>query len=94
MALDAQPAFDGRMSGTILSFLTANKFRVELDDRQVVDAVVPDHLIEEIRPFYVGPPLAERIKVEVEFRQPPAMHLIVRVSARDGWCGAPRASRR
>ena len=89
MALEGQPEFDGTMDGQIYCFLTANKFRVELDDGQVVDAAVPDDLIETIRPYYTGEPLVDRIRVVVEFRQPPAMHRIIR--SRAGAVGvAPR----
>jgi hypothetical protein len=94
MAYDEQEACTGTMSGTIWMFLSANKFRVELSDGQVVDAVLPDELVDEMRPYYSGPPIAERIGVVVEFRQPPAMHRILEITGNDGWCGAARPARR
>jgi hypothetical protein len=80
------------MRGTIWCFLTANKFLVQLSDGQLVDAAVPDDLIEVIRPCYTGPPLVDRIGVVVEFRQPPALHRIVEITGDGGWCGVTRAS--
>ena len=92
---DEQPGAHGTMDGTIWCFLTGNRFRVELYDGLLVDAVVPDHLIEQIRPYYVGPPALERIAVVVEFRERPAMHRITEIKGFDGWfSGEPRACRR
>ena len=94
MSFDDQPAFTGKMDGTIWCFLTANRFRVELHDGQLVDAALPDHLIDLIRPYYAGPPVVDRIGVVVEFRPPPAMHRIVKIKGGGGWCGMPRPNRR
>ena len=93
MSTDDQPAFTGTMHGEIWGFLNANKFRVELSDGQLVDAVVPDELIEQIRPYYTGPPIVDRIGVVVEFRERPAMHRIIRITG-SGWCGTARPFRR
>ena len=94
MELDGQPEFTGTMHGEIWGFLSVNKFRVELSDGQLVDAAVPDELIEQIRPFYSGPPIVDRIGVVVEFRQPPAMHRIIHINSGSGWCGEARPYRR
>lgn len=94
MSLDDQSDYTHTMAGTISCFLTANKFRVELHDGQIVDAVLPDHLIAQIRPYYTGPPIADRIGVIVQFRPPPAMHRIIDITGDGGWCGAPRTPSR
>ena len=93
MWIDDQPPFTGTMHGEIWGFLNANKFRVELSDGQLVDAVVPDELIEQIRPHYTGPPVVDRIGVVVEFRERPAMHRIIQIRG-SGWCGTARPFRR
>jgi len=90
MSPDDQPDYTTTMHGTISCFLTANKFRVQLHDGQLVTAVLPDPLIEQIRPYYTGDPIADRIGVIVQFRPPPALHLITQITGDGGWCGAPR----
>jgi hypothetical protein len=49
-----------------------------------------DHLIEQIRPYYTGPPIADRIGVTLPFRPAPALHLITEITGNDGWYRAPR----
>jgi hypothetical protein len=94
MSFDEQDEFTGRMGGTIWSFLRENRFRVELDDGQIVEAVLPDELMETMRPFYSGPPITDRIGVVVEFREPPGLHRILEVKGASAWCGLPRPARR
>jgi hypothetical protein len=90
MPFDGQAVIGKTMKGKILTFLTENKFRVQLSDGQLVDAVLVDELIEKILPYYSGPPITSRIGVVVEFRDRPAMHRIVEVKGNDGWCGEQR----
>jgi hypothetical protein len=92
VALDEQDPCEPVMEGKISLFLAATKFRVQLNDGRIVDAVLPDHLLAKIVPYYSGPPIVERICVTVEFRDPPAMHRIVDISGGDGWCGVRRGA--
>jgi hypothetical protein len=89
-----QPEFTGTMKGEVLVFLTTNKFRIQLNDCQIVDAVMPDALLEVVRPWYEdranGP---DHIRVTVRFREAPAMHVISTVGS-SAWCGVRRANRR
>jgi hypothetical protein len=92
--LDGQPAFNGTIKGSIYLVLAANRFRVELRDGQLVDAVVPDDRIDQLRQYYIGGPITDRIGVLVELRQPPATHQIVRIFGQDGFVGEARTPRR
>ncbi len=85
-----QPEFTGIMQGVIQVFLVVNKFRVQLDDGQVIDAFMADDLIEEVRPWYEdrtkGP---ERIVVTVKLNKL-SMAQIIEVGGQ-AWCGIRRA---
>ena len=91
---DDQPGSDGTIEGSIYMFLTANRFRVELRGGQLVDAVLPDELIDDMRKYYVGEPIVERIGVLVRLRQPPALNQIISVQGGDGFIGEARSLRR
>jgi len=90
-----QPEYAGTADGEIQVHLNLNKFRIQLHDGIVVDAVMPDDLIEQVRPFFEdrtdGP---DRIRVTVQFRLPPAMPLITEVRGNGAWCGIARAHHR
>ena len=89
-----QPKFTGTMNGPIRVHLNLNKFRVELSDGMVVDAVMTDELIEKVRPWYEDRTKGlALIDVRVRFRPPPAMPLIVEFN-NPRWGGEARAKHR
>jgi hypothetical protein len=95
LELDAQPTFTRTLRGTIWLFLKANQFRVQLSGGQLVDAVLPDDLMDEILPYCQAEPIVRRIGVTIEFRDPPSMHRIVEIRGGDVlFIGEPRAARR
>jgi len=72
--IDGQPDYLGAemVRGTIINFLTVNKFRVRVFDGQEIDAVMAEELIPMVAEWYGGgPPLPPgwHISVEVRYRK-------------------------
>jgi hypothetical protein len=66
--------------GKIISFLNVNKFRVEMSgDGRIIDAVMADDLIPKVSAWYATelPRGMRYISVEVQYREPPALPLII-----------------